>query len=139
MRGRPLRPEGGRAGRGFTLLEVLVALAVLALAVAAVVSEVGGYARESAHLKERTLAQWVAADEVTALRLQGAWPAPGVLQGRSEMAGRAWRWAVRVSRTQDPDVRRLDVEVRPEEAEAPAARLVAYLPRPRRGSAGTGP
>ena len=118
---------------------MLAALAVLAVALAAVVAEVGGYARQEARLKERTLAQWVAADRVTALRLQGAWPAPGVLQGESPMGGRDWPWAVRVSRTQDPDVRRLDVEVYADPGRREvAAALVAYLPRPA-GPADGGP
>ena len=99
----------GRAG--FTLLELVVALAVFAVLA--------------------TLAYGGLRQVLQALRLQGAWPAPGVLQGESPMGGRDWPWAVRVSRTQDPDVRRLDVAVYADAGRREvAAALVAYLPRP---------
>ncbi|ROR29566.1 type II secretion system minor pseudopilin GspI [Inmirania thermothiophila] len=118
-------------GRGFTLVEVLVALAVLAIALGAAVRAVSAAAAAQARLETRTLAQWVAANLVAEQRALGAWPDPGRSDGTAVMGRRAWRWVLTVSRTPDPDLRRLEVAVAPEEAPAQTAtRLVAFLARP---------
>jgi general secretion pathway protein I len=116
---------------GFTLLEVLVALAVLALAMAAITSSTSAAAANASHLRDRTLAHWVAVNKLTELQLQPEWPAAGEAKGSYEMANREWRWEMRVSDTDDPDVRRLDVKIfgGPQERE-PLAVTVAYVDKP---------
>ncbi len=102
--------------RGFTLLEVLVALAVLAIALAALIQSAGGYAANQAYLRDRTMAQWVARDVLTEWQLKGDWPPVGEKHGTREFDGRGWDWKVKVSQTADKDLRRLDVTVRPDGA-----------------------
>jgi general secretion pathway protein I len=121
------RPPGG-----FTLLEVLVALAVLALTLAATIKAAGDYTANQAHLRDRTLATWVARNVLVEQQLENAWPRVGELKGSTEMGAREWRWLAIVSQTEEEELRRLDVEVRPyedDEAE-PLAVLSGFLWQP---------
>lgn len=121
-----------RRCRGFTLLEVLVALAVLAIAMAAVIKGGAENARSASYLRDKTLAQWVAMNVLAEQRLAAAWPAPGTKRGHEEMGRHEWFWELGISDTFDEDVRRLDVAVRGSEDKesAPLVNLVAFLPRP---------
>jgi general secretion pathway protein I len=121
-----------RRSGGFTLLEVLVALAVLALTMGAVIKAVGGYTANQAYLRDRTLATWVARNVLVEQQVEDAWPSVGELKGTTETGGREWRWLGTVSQTDEEDLRRLDVEVRPIDAEdaEPIAVLSGFLRRP---------
>lgn len=77
---------------GFTLLEVLVALAVAAIGLAGVIKVAGSNAYNAQHLQDRTLAQWVALNRVAELRVKKDFPAIGTEKGDSEMAGHKWYW-----------------------------------------------
>lgn len=119
----------GRA-RGFTLLEVMVAVAVLGIAMAAVIkaaSEMTGNAR---HLEERTFAQWVADNVLTELRAGGFWGEEGD-DGTRHLGGRQWYWEFRVEPTPNPQFRRVDVSVyRHEEDASPVATLTGLVSHP---------
>ncbi len=97
--------------QGFTLLEVLVALLLLALALVALVRLAGLDARASAQLRDATLAQWVAANVLSETRLRQPFPAIGRSSGESRMGQQRWRWTLDVRSTDEPGIRRLDVDV----------------------------
>ncbi len=99
-----------RAG-GFTLIEVLVALAILALALGAAVRAAGDQARTQVLLRENSYARWVGANVVAETRINEPWPQLGTRDGQMRMAGCAWRWRLAVSDTPEKDMRRLDVDV----------------------------
>ncbi len=63
--------------RGFTLIEVLVALTIAAVALIASVRATGSLTRGSAELRARTLADWSAENRLAEMRFQGLWPDPG--------------------------------------------------------------
>jgi len=120
-----------RRHRGFTLLEVLIAVAVVAIALAAVMAETNRDLANTVKLRDKTLAQWVAMNKVTELQVMDAWPDPGEQRGEVEMAQRDWHWLIRVTKTDDKNVRRVDVEVSDQrDARQPGAKLLAYLGKP---------
>ncbi len=121
--------------RGFTLLEVLVALLLLSLALVALVRLAGLDARATAHLREGTIAQWVAANALAEARLRDTFPAVGRSSGETTMAGQRWRWTLEVSATEEPLIRRMDVEVVVAESfrrqdDGIAARMSGFASRP---------
>jgi general secretion pathway protein I len=116
---------------GFTLLEILVALAIIAIALTAVVVETGQHVNSTIHMRDRTLAHWVAMNRVTEQLAAEQWPSVGISNGVAEMADREWFWSMTISSTPDSDIRRIDVEVRADrDRDNPNASVIAYLPRP---------
>lgn len=112
--------------RGFTLVEVLVALAVVAIALLALTRAAGVQVQSFDGLRERTLAGWVAANVVTETRLASTFPATGRSDGRATFAGREWRWERDVKATADPEIRRIDVRVYAGAAHDPSASLSGF-------------
>ncbi len=99
------------AEHGFTLIEIMVALAVFSLAVLALVRLEGATARGASLIEDTTVAQLVARN-VALDSLTGAQPpAPGLTNGAEVNGGRSWNWARRVSSAGDPRVMRIDVAV----------------------------
>lgn len=103
-------PERDRAG-GFTLLEVLIALVVLAIALGALIKSTGEGARVAAHLRDVTLAHTVAMNRMAQLRLSGEYPAVGTRSGSMRVGAREWPWRLQVESTGQEDIRRATVEV----------------------------
>jgi general secretion pathway protein I len=118
--------------RAFTLIEVLVALAILAIAMAAVVTGIARYSGDAGRLREMTLGLWVAHNRLTEIELQPGWPEVGTSDGEVELAGREWRWNVTVAETPDPKVRRVNILVRTGAREDTVAYLTSYLAERRR-------
>ncbi|HSG66700.1 MAG TPA: type II secretion system minor pseudopilin GspI [Gammaproteobacteria bacterium] len=96
---------------GFTLLEALVALAIVALGMMAVQAQLNRYVVSAAVTEEKTLASWVAANKLTELSVAGAWPELGRTDDDVELAQRRWRMVVEVSETPVDNLRRVDVTV----------------------------
>jgi len=121
-----------RRQRGFTLLEVLIALAVLAIAMGAIIKAAGDYTGNHAWLRDRTLATWVARNVLVQLQVENAWPSVGERKGTQEMGRREWRWLARISQTDEAQLRRLDVEVYllDAEDEEPVSVLSGFLRQP---------
>lgn len=112
--------------RGFTLLEVLVALAILALGLAAAGRAGSTAADSSAGLRDRLLASWVAENEAAWLHATRAWPAPGTHNGRSRMAGQEFTWHLQVTPAAQGHFRRFEISVRP--ADTPdGATLASFI------------
>lgn len=119
-----------RCAHGFTLIEVLVALAVLAIALAAVVRTMGQSIDLAADLRERTLALWVAQERAVSLQLNNTWPDLSTTTGTAEMGGREWEWKQQATATEVADIRRVDIEVRTPRSPDLRARLSIFLRKP---------
>lgn len=118
-----------RAGRhaGFTLIEMVAAVAVLAMAMAAILSGMARYADNAGHLRERTIALWVAHNRLTEIELQPVWPDVGRSDGEAEMAGQTWKWRVEVLETTDDKLRRVNIRVLSPRRDGDAASLSAFI------------
>lgn len=100
-----------RRDRGFTLLEVLIALAVLALGLMALIGTTGSAARDSTHLRDKTFATWVGMNELSMLRVAQSWPNDDSLNGDADMGGQKWHWKATMTKTADPGLLRIDIDV----------------------------
>lgn len=97
--------------RGFTLIEVLVALAVVAITLAAGLQATGALTRASGRQSDQWLAQLCAENELTRLRLQRQLPGTGDTDTTCAQAGREMRVRVSVLPTPNPNFRRVDTVV----------------------------
>jgi general secretion pathway protein I len=101
--------------RGFTLIEVVVALAILGIGMLAVFKTIGDTVNNVEVLRDRSFAQWIADNRITEVRLTGEMPSVEDTAGEVEFAGRQWHWVSTVSQTQVRGLRRIDVSVRRDE------------------------
>jgi general secretion pathway protein I len=83
--------------RGFTLMEVLIALAIVALSAGALLGSVTSSASNVIYLKEKTLAEWVALNRLTEIRIDRNMPQLGRRKGNSVMGGLRWEWEEEVT------------------------------------------
>ncbi len=90
-----------RSRHGFTLIEVMVALAIIAIALASLIKASGNHTYSASYLKSKTLAHYVAMNEVTLLKLAQTWPDLGTEHKSTELAGIDWFWTRTVEKTAD--------------------------------------
>lgn len=102
-----------RAARGFTLIEVLVALAIVTIGMAAVLEALTSSARTTLYLRQKTFAQWIAVNRIEHVRLSGVFPHAGTRTGHVKFAAGKWHWREKVIDTAVPGVRRIVVSTRP--------------------------
>ncbi|MFT7723103.1 MAG: type II secretion system minor pseudopilin GspI [Roseateles sp.] len=100
-----------RPARGFTLIEVLVALVIVAIALAAGIKAAGALAGNAERLAEVSAAQWCAENQLTELRLTGQFPDIGDTPFACEQLGRSYRGKLKVGPTPNPLFRRVDAEI----------------------------
>ena len=119
-----------RTTRGFTLLEVLIALTIISLSLGALISTSGSQASSAGYLKQKTIAHWVAMNEITQLQIENAFPGKGDSKGSTEMAGIEWYWTRTVKETEDEDSRQVEIRIYLDEArESSLTGLIGYLSR----------
>lgn len=117
--------------RGFTLIEVLVAVAVLAIALGAIIKTMSDNAYNSIYLRDRTLAHWVALNKVAEMQLSKDFPSPGKTDGKSMMGNREWFWVAEViTMPLEKDMEQIKVRVSDKrDADNPVATVMAYIGR----------
>ena len=97
--------------RGFTLLESMVALAIVALGMMAVHTQLNRFVVSAVVTEEKTLASWIASNKLTELSVQPAWPEIDTTDDEVEFAQRDWLLEIEISETQVENLRRADVRV----------------------------
>jgi len=99
------------AQRGFTLVEVLVATAILALALGAFITGGARHADYARYIHDRTLGQYVARNQLVEYQVAEQWPGTGNQDGDTDLGAIQWRWVAEISESPDPGVRRVDIRV----------------------------
>lgn len=117
---------------GFTLIEVLLALSVFALAGVALLSTSDTHFSSLNHIENNMVAQWVASNQLVEVTLDEQWP-PKNKKGKVEIAGRQWHWQQKVVATTDKEMRSITIEVRSNEKTSSAlASLTTYVAKENR-------
>lgn len=129
--------------RGFTLLEVLVALVIVGLGMMAVFDQLNHTLAAASRLRDRTLATWIAEDRITELQVTGEFPDIGERSDDVEMARTEWIYTIKVTQIPDAGFRRVDVTVSfadsPDNVLAELAGFIAPPPQPAAGSPASDP
>jgi len=117
------------ARNGFTLLEVLVALAIVAVALSAIIRATGLNASNALYLENKTFANWVAMNIMQETRLQATLPTESQRNGSVEMAQREWFWKLKVSDTMEKSLKRIEIQVKLDpDAEHHLVNLIGFMP-----------
>lgn len=111
--------------RGFTLVEALVALTVLAVASAGLIRATEAHVDQVRGLQIRTIAQWVAENRLVEIQVGQA--VPVARTDRVEMLGRTWDVAVGLSASEDPDLAAVTVAVSPAGASRSSVVLTGFV------------
>ncbi len=118
-----------RRANGFTLIELMIAMAVFAIAGVAVMRATTEHIRAMGIIEEMTMAGYVAENQLQLARLDTRWP-PQPAEGEAEMAKNRWKWVLEVLETEDAEFRMLKVTVRPvEEPERVVSTLQTFIGR----------
>ena len=96
---------------GFTLVEVMVALAIAGLSLAAVAASISQMVDAGSAMKERTYASWIAQNKIAELRLANVVPEVSATSGELHYAALDWAWRATISETGVENLFRVDVEV----------------------------
>lgn len=114
-----------KQARGFTLVEVLVAVGVIAIAMPALLLVLSERANSVGYLRDQTYAQWVAANRMAEIRLRGLVSEDN--EGVAEMGGRRWNWSIERESTGIDGFVRVDITVGVEEGNGELAKLTGFL------------
>jgi general secretion pathway protein I len=118
-----------RSQRGFTLIEVLVAMTIAAIALMTAIRATGSLATNSAELRARTLAQWSAENRLSLIRVTQEWPALGRRDYECSQAGVELRCREQVFQTPNPQFRRVEISVYAPDTEHRLSRLIGFSVR----------
>ena len=97
--------------QGMTLLEVMVALLIFAMTGTAILKAAGDHLNNVGQIESITFANYVASNRLNQLQLDTTWPPKNNLKGSVEMADRTWYWQQTVTKTNDDDLRSVNVSV----------------------------
>lgn len=100
------RPE-----RGFTLIEVMVALAIVAFALTAIAASMNQMIDAAGAMRERTYASWIAQNKIAEMRLANVLPEVSTTSGDIDYGNAGWTWRAVVSETGVENFMRVDVSV----------------------------
>ncbi len=125
-----LRLQRHAEASGFTLLEVLVALFILAIALAAIMRNLTNAITTTGALRDRTMALWVAENRLSRVEVVARWPGLGTRHTVAREDGRKFRVLTKVLVTALPQIRRVQITVRRSHHPHVLMRLVGFVRKP---------
>ncbi|EKE85215.1 type II secretion system minor pseudopilin GspI [Idiomarina xiamenensis] len=114
---------------GFTLIEVMVALAIFAMAALAALKTASQHVTSLVHMEDITLARYVAANRLSELSVTHGWPIEDLQRGNEQMAGQTWYWQQQVVATTTNDVVAVTIVVSRSEDGDSVYQLTRYMGR----------
>ncbi|MDH5230748.1 MAG: type II secretion system minor pseudopilin GspI [Gammaproteobacteria bacterium] len=117
-----------KAEQAFTLVEVLIAVAVIAISLGAIFQTMTSSAKSVSYLRDKTFAHWVAMNRIAEIQGLNQWPDVGIDSGSEEMGNHEWVWrtVVKPADKNIPNLRQMEIEVfRDQRSKKPLARLRA--------------
>jgi general secretion pathway protein I len=124
----PREPTVAERASGMTLIEVLVALAIVAITLAAGMKAAGGLGTNAQRMRDLTVAQWCAENRVAALKLSSTFPPVGDSDFSCVQLGRTLPAHMKVRPTPNGNFRRVDVQIF-DEAQLPIIKLSTVVSR----------
>jgi general secretion pathway protein I len=118
-----------RCQSAFTLLEVLIALAILAIVLTAAFRGIRLVALQAGELGDRHMAQWIAQNRLAEMRMLELFPDTGPAEGKVEQGGHQFIWHTDVRSTDNPLFRRVNVKVLGADG-AQLATLIGFVSKP---------
>ncbi len=117
--------------KGMTLLEVMVALAIFAITGTAVMKAAADHLSGVSQIEEITFATWVANNQMTQVILSEQWPPKNNQKGSQEMSGRTWYWEQKILKTNDENLRAVEISVGLDENyEGNITTITSYISNP---------
>ena len=116
--------------RGFTLVEVMVALAIVAIALTAVAAKMGRMVDTSNSMRERTYASWIAQNKITEMRLANVVPEVSSTSGEIDFANSNWEWRAVVSESGIENLFRVDVAISYEDGDDVIRTVTGFIGEP---------
>lgn len=113
--------------KGFTLIEIMVALAIITIALGAIIENTTASNMNAQYLRDKTVAGWIAMNQLALVRAKRQWSSSSSKQGEVEMAGQQWQWKIDFVKTDDVNMKRLNVQVSRLDDEKPLVTLSGFM------------
>lgn len=107
----------------------MIALLVIALGIGAVVNTTSESGWKSSQLRQKTIASWVAQNQIAAYRARRTWDNKSNLSDEALMANTNWPWRMRIIATDDPNIRRIEIDVYLKGEDGIKASLTSFIGR----------
>ena len=115
---------------GFTLIEVMVALVIVSLSLAAVAASMGQMIDTANTMRDRTFASWIAQNQIAELRLAGVIPEVGESNGEVDYANTTWAWTADISETGVENLLKIEVTVSYAGVDQPVRQVTGFIGEP---------
>lgn len=115
---------------GFTLIEVMVSLVIVAIALTGISVTMGGMLNTATTLRDRTYASWIAQNKIVEIRAAGAYPEVGESTGEVDYANSEWEWRAVIAETGVEDLLRIDVTVSHAGDDNPIRTVTGFVSEP---------
>lgn len=122
--------NGSAKHRGFTLIEVMVALSIFGVAALAALNAASSHLTSISDIQNKTMAQYVASNRLVDLSLQQQWPLEDDASGTAEFAEQQWQWRQQIKETVTPNVVAVTVIVSKPNSDYQLARFTRYIRKP---------